>query len=104
VTEEGILALMRGCDDLDDLESLYEVLLPSTVEDHIQGEDDDELSLVEVMCVPEVRCAFFNNRILLEDAIGFHACLLETSRRVINGIPLGCSHPYRMTLQFPSKH
>jgi hypothetical protein len=38
-----------------------------------------------------VRCASFRQRFALEDAIGSHACSLQTSMRVINGIHLGCS-------------
>jgi hypothetical protein len=33
----------------------------------------------------------FRQKFTLEDAIGSHACSLEASRRVTNGIPLGCS-------------
>jgi hypothetical protein len=36
------------------------------------------------------RCAFFRQKLTLEDAIGSHACSLEASTRVTNGIPLGC--------------
>jgi hypothetical protein len=36
----------------------------------------------------EVR--FFSTEFTLEDAIGSHACSLEASSRVTNGIPLGC--------------
>ena len=32
----------------------------------------------------------FRQKFALEDAIGSHACSLEASRRVTNGIPLGC--------------
>jgi hypothetical protein len=32
----------------------------------------------------------FRQNFTLEDAIGSHACSLEASRRVTNGIPLGC--------------
>jgi hypothetical protein len=32
----------------------------------------------------------FRQKFTLEDAIGSHACSLEASRRVTNGIPLGC--------------
>jgi hypothetical protein len=33
----------------------------------------------------------FRKKLTLEDAIGSHACSLEASMRVTNGIPLGCS-------------
>jgi hypothetical protein len=33
----------------------------------------------------------FRQKFTLEDAIGSHACSLETNTRVTNGIPLGCS-------------
>jgi hypothetical protein len=33
----------------------------------------------------------YRQKFTLEDAIGSHACSLEASRRVTNGIPLGCS-------------
>jgi hypothetical protein len=46
----------------------------------------------------EVRCAFFDKRYPLEVAIGSHACLLEVTRRVANGIPLGRPLSYRFTL------
>jgi hypothetical protein len=32
----------------------------------------------------------FRQKFTLEDAIGSHACSLQVSRRVTNGIPLGC--------------
>jgi hypothetical protein len=35
--------------------------------------------------------ARFRRKFPLEDAIGSHACSLEASMRVTNGIPLGCS-------------
>ena len=35
--------------------------------------------------------ARFRQKFTLEDAIGPHACSLEASRCVTNGIPLGCS-------------
>jgi hypothetical protein len=34
----------------------------------------------------------FRQKFTLEDAIGPHASWLEASRRVTNGIPLGCPH------------
>jgi hypothetical protein len=34
----------------------------------------------------------FRQKVTLEDAIGSHACSLVASRRVTNGIPLGCPH------------
>jgi hypothetical protein len=34
--------------------------------------------------------ARFSAEVYTEDAIGSHACSLEASRRVTNGIPLGC--------------
>jgi hypothetical protein len=33
----------------------------------------------------------FELRYIFEDAIGSHACSLQASMRVVNGIPLGCS-------------
>jgi hypothetical protein len=39
----------------------------------------------------------FRPKPALEDAIGFHTCLLEASTRVPNGIPLGRPLPYRLT-------
>jgi hypothetical protein len=44
-----------------------------------------------VFAFSEARCAFFDRNLHFEDAIGSHACSLEASVRVINGIPLGCS-------------
>jgi hypothetical protein len=32
----------------------------------------------------------FRRKSMIEDAIGSHACSLQASRRVTNGIPLGC--------------
>ena len=40
----------------------------------------------------------FRKKIYLEDAIGSHACSLEASMRVTNGIPLGRPLSYRFTL------
>jgi hypothetical protein len=40
-----------------------------------------------------VECgARFSTEIYTEDPIGSHACLLEATVRVTNGIPLGCPH------------
>jgi hypothetical protein len=41
--------------------------------------------------VAAARCAFFDRTLLFEDATGCHACSLEASKRVLSGIPLGCS-------------
>jgi hypothetical protein len=43
-----------------------------------------------LQCPLPVRCANFRQQFTLEDAIGSHACSREASRRVTNGIPLGC--------------
>jgi hypothetical protein len=40
----------------------------------------------------------FRQKFTLEDAIGSHACSLEASMRVTNGIPLGRPLSYRFTL------
>jgi hypothetical protein len=39
----------------------------------------------------------FRQQITPEDAIGFHACSLEASMHVTNGIPLGCPLPLTVT-------
>jgi hypothetical protein len=41
---------------------------------------------------------FFPEKFTLEDAIGSHACSLEANMRVTNGIPLGSSLSYQLTL------
>jgi hypothetical protein len=47
----------------------------------------------------------FRQKSTLEDAIELHAFApLEVSRRVTNGILLGCPLSYRFTLQIGSKH
>jgi len=46
-------------------------------------------TLCEPPLFQTVWCAFFRQKFTLEDAIGSHACSLEASRRVTNGIPLG---------------
>jgi hypothetical protein len=40
----------------------------------------------------------FRQKFTLEDAIGSHACSLQANMRVTNGIPLGCSLSYQLTL------
>jgi hypothetical protein len=40
----------------------------------------------------------FRQKFTLEDAIGSHACSLEANMRVANGIPLGSSLSYQLTL------
>jgi hypothetical protein len=47
-------------------------------------------------CLGTVRV--FRQKFTLEDAIGSHACSLEANMRVTNGIPLGSSLSYRLTL------
>jgi hypothetical protein len=42
--------------------------------------------------------ARFRQKFTLEDAIGSHACSLEANTRVTNGIPLGSSLSYQLTL------
>jgi hypothetical protein len=42
--------------------------------------------------------ARFSTDFAREDAIGSHACTLEVSTRVSNGILLGCSLSYQLTL------
>ena len=40
----------------------------------------------------------FRQKIALDDAIGSHTCSLEVNMRVANGIPLGSSLSYQLTL------
>jgi hypothetical protein len=46
----------------------------------------------------DVRFFFSDRKVTLEDAIGSHACSLEANMRVTNGIPLGSSPSYQLTL------
>ena len=46
----------------------------------------------------QVQCAFSRQKFTLEEAIGSHACSLEANMRATNGIPLGSSLSYQLTL------
>ena len=46
--------------------------------------------------MPQGAVLGFEQTFALEDAIGFHTCSLEASKRVINSIPLGSPLSYRL--------
>lgn len=54
VTEDGIFALLRGCPDLEEVDSHFEVLLATNVEDHITGDEEENLDLRGVLIVEEI--------------------------------------------------
>jgi hypothetical protein len=61
-------------------------------------EISEELFAVHCNDETEVKKCAFSDRFTFEDAIGSHTCSLQASRRVTNGIPLGCPLSYQFTL------
>jgi hypothetical protein len=64
--------------------------------DHVlcihQSSGSNEYQQCSSYGVTSLRCAVrvFRQKVTIDDAIGSHACSLEASRHVDNGIPLGC--------------
>jgi hypothetical protein len=62
------------------------------------GISADEMDKQWGVCKKGGTVRVFRQEFTLEDAIGSHACSLEVSRRVTNGIPLRNSFSYRFAL------
>jgi hypothetical protein len=71
---------------------------------HFFSYDDDVLSVTfplimnDFWYIPKGTVRVFRQKFTLDDAIGSHACSLEANIRVTNGIPLGSSFSYQVTL------
>jgi hypothetical protein len=62
------------------------------------GERPFGISVVDILSIPTGTVRVFRQKFTLEDAIGSHACSLEANIHVTNGILLGSSLSYQLTL------
>jgi hypothetical protein len=68
----------------------YPCLLTFLCVTPLKAKSVNQLNVVGLLSVPGT-VRVFRQKFTLEDAIGSHACSLEASTRVTNGIPLGSS-------------